>query len=145
VLDDDVSVDEARDMLWRRERSKECSGEKYAESTSANAVLARETSESPWVCIALYTDFNEAGKIAQPMPAELARCAIQSVGKAEAGKDGISYLQNAIACGIKTPLTDAYRGEILKQTNTASLQEALEKAMAEAGIKVRATYPAEAL
>lgn len=47
---------------------------------------------------------------------------------AEAGKDGISYLMNAIACGIETPLTPSYRAEILKQTNAESLEEALKKA-----------------
>jgi hypothetical protein len=57
--------------------------------------------------------------------AELAKRAIQSVGKAEEGKDGISYLMNAIACGIETSLTPAYRAEILKQSNAESLEEAL--------------------
>jgi len=128
VLDDNSSVADARDMLWRRERRKECSGESYVEGRSANSVLVRQTGNSPWVCTTLYTDFNETGKIAQPVPAELASCAIRSVGRAEVGKDGISYLLKAIASGIKTPLTDAYRGEILKQTKTASLTEALEKA-----------------
>lgn len=137
VLDNDVSVDEARDMLWRRERRKEGSGGKYAESTSPNTVLVRETSESPWVCTALYTDFNEAGKIAHPAPAELAKAAIQSVGKAELGNDGISYLLANIASGIKTPLTDAYRDEILKQTKAVSLGEALEKARRSADQKGR--------
>ena len=43
------------------------------------------------------------------------------------GKDGISYLRNTIACGIKTLLTLAYKSEILKQTETESLDEALTK------------------
>jgi hypothetical protein len=127
VLEDGVSIDEARDMLWRRERRKECSKERYAESQSENAVLVREFHDSAWVETALYTDFHESGKIAEPSPAELASAAIASVGKAEAGKDGISYLIHAIACGIQTPLTGAYKEEILRQTGATSLEAALDR------------------
>ena len=52
-----------------------------------------------------------------PRPEELAKRAVESVGKADEGKDGISYLMNAIACGIETSLTPAYRAEILKLTD----------------------------
>ncbi len=125
ILDDGTSVDQARDMLWRRERGKECSGERYTESPSDNAVLVREVHDSPWVETALYTDFNDGGKIADPKPADLASAAISSVGKAEVGKDGISYLMNAIQCGIRTPLTGTYEDEILKQTGAPTLEEVL--------------------
>ena len=118
-------------MLWRRERRRECSGEGYVEGTLANSVLVREASDSPWVGTVLYTDFNDTGRIPKPTPADLAACAIQSVRRAEGGKDGISYLINAMACGIQTPLTEAYRDEILKQTKTASLQEALNQVLAQ--------------
>jgi hypothetical protein len=126
VLEDSVAIDDARDMLWRRERRKECSNERHAESQSENAVLVREIHDSAWVETALYTDFHESGKIAEPSPADLASAAIASVGKAETGKDGISYLIHAIACGIQTPLTGAYKEEILRQTGAASLEAALE-------------------
>jgi hypothetical protein len=127
VLDDDIPVSEARDMLWRRETRK-TAGEKYAaEGASANSVLVREI-DTPWVSTVLYTDFSAAGKMDNPTAEELARRAIQSVAKADEGQDGISYLMNAITCGIETPLTPAYRDEILKQTETKSLQEALTMA-----------------
>jgi hypothetical protein len=128
VLDDETPIDEARDMLWRRERRKTGTGERYAEGTSANSVLVREIGDSPCVSTVLYTDFCTDGKIGNPTAEELAKCAIQSVAKADEGKDGISYLMNTIACGIDTPLTSAYRDEILKQTEAASLGEALRKA-----------------
>jgi len=39
VLEDTVSVHEARHMLWRRERRKEGTGETYVDGTSSNSVL----------------------------------------------------------------------------------------------------------
>jgi len=126
---DDISVSEATDMLWRRETRK-TGGEKYAaESVSAKSVLVREI-DTPWVSTVLYTDFPCAGKMDNPTVEELARCAIQSVANAGEGLDGISYLMNARACGIETPLTPAYMDEILKQTKTKSLDEALAKTKA---------------
>jgi hypothetical protein len=114
-------------MLWRRERRKTGSGETYAEGTSANSVLVRDITDSPCVSNVLHTDFHPAGKIEQPNAEELARHAVQSVKTAEDGKDGISYLMSNIEAGIATPLTPAYRAEILRQTDTASLEEALSQ------------------
>jgi len=76
----------------------------------------------------LYTDFNAAGKIDHPTADELAVHAIQSVTGAPEGKDGITYFADAISCGIETPLTSAYRDEIVRRTGTVSLQEALKSA-----------------
>jgi hypothetical protein len=73
----------------------------------------------------LYTDFHTEGKISHPRADDLAARAVQSVGIAKDNMDGISYLMNAIACGIETSLTSAYRDEILKQTEAKSLEEAL--------------------
>jgi hypothetical protein len=125
VLDDSVTVDEARDMLWRRERRKVGNGERYVEGSSANSVLVRQFSEDPHVSTVLYTDFNDVGKIPNPTARELADYAIRSVEAAEVGKDGITYLINAIKSGIETPLTRAYRDEIMRLTNTPTLEEAL--------------------
>ncbi len=125
VLNDSVSLDEAKDMLWRRVARKVGGGERYAEGTSCNSVLVREINKSPYVSTLLYTDFRPEGKVDNPTAAELANRAIQSVGTAEVGKDGISYLMGAIACGIKTPLTAVYRDEILQRTKARSLEDAL--------------------
>ena len=125
VLDATVTVDEARDKLWRRERRRVGSGETYVEGTSANSVLVRQFSEDPRVSTILYTDFHDAGKIPNPTAGELAEHAIQSIEAADEGMDGITYLIKAIKCGIETPLTPAYKAEILRQTNTNSLEEAL--------------------
>ena len=113
-------------MLWRRETRK-TDGQQYVEGTSANSVLVRQYSDDPRASTVLYTEFHDAGKIPKPTAKELAKHAIQSVGKAKEGKDGVSYLMNAIACGIETPLTLTYQTEILRLTGAQTLQEALER------------------
>jgi hypothetical protein len=128
VLDESVSSNEARDMLWRRECDKIGSGETYVERHYPNSVLVRTITDNPWVDNVHYTEVHAEGKIAKPAAADLARSAIESLAKAEPGKDGITYLMNNIASGIVTPLTKPYETEILKQTNTNSLPEALAKA-----------------
>jgi hypothetical protein len=52
---------------------------------------------------------------------------VKSVAAAPEGKDGISYLMDCIRHGVKTPLTDRYQAEILAQTGTSSLAEALAR------------------
>lgn len=128
VLDDAVPLDEARNMLWRRERRKEGTGEIYEEGTGPNHVLVREWTDSPCVEHVFYTDFNLSGKVATPQAAKLATKAIQSVKAAKPDMDGITYLKNNLASGIKTQLTADYEAEILKQTKTSSLEGALRKA-----------------
>jgi hypothetical protein len=128
VLDDAVSLDEARNMLWRRERRKEGTGEIYVEGKTENSVLVRAWTDSLCVESVLYTDFNPEGKEPKPEAEELAQMAIQSVKAAEEGMDGISYLMNNIASGVKTKLSADYEAEILKQTKTSSLEGALRKA-----------------
>ena len=127
VLDDEVTVDQARDMLWRRETGKTGGRETYPAGTSPNSVLVEQITNDPCVSAVLYTDFHVEGKVVNPRAEELAGRAIQSVGSAKAEEDGINYLMNAIACGIQTPLTAAYREQILLQTNTSSPEEALRK------------------
>ena len=125
VLDDDVTVEQATNMLWRRETGKIGTGETYTRGTSASSVLVERFADDGCVETVLYTDFNADGKIDNPAAGALAKGAIHSVGAAQEGKDGITYLADAIGCGIETPLTSAYRAEILQQTKAASLEEAL--------------------
>ena len=94
-------------------------------ATSDNSVLVKHLTDGPCVKDVLYTDFHPGGKIERLSAEELARRAIESVKTAADGKDGISYLMANVAAGIKTPLTHAYETEILRQTNTQSLEEAL--------------------
>ena len=128
VLDDDVTIEEATNILWRRETGRIGTGETYTRGTSTDSVLVDRFADDHCVETVLYTDFNAAGKIDHPTAVALAEHAIHSVTEAQEGKDGITYLADATRCGIETPLTAAYRAEILRQADTTSLQEALRNA-----------------
>jgi hypothetical protein len=126
VLDDDISVVEATDMLSRRERRREGTGETYSRGIGENCVLVGEFHDDPCVSTVLYTDCNTSGKIPHPTAPDLARRAIASATEAGEGRDGITHLMDAIRGGIETPLTADYKAEILKQTTTLTLEEALK-------------------
>jgi hypothetical protein len=128
VLDDDVSIEEATNILYRREIHRVGSNETYTPSDDPNRVQVAKYHDDPRVETVLYTDFNVSGKIPNPAAAELASKAIESVKDAELGMDGITYLMNAKQSDIETPLTADYKAEILKQTVTLSLEEALKVA-----------------
>jgi len=120
-----VPLDEARSILWRRETRNEGSGKVYRESRSANAVVIRDSPGLAGVTHVLYTDFNPDGKISEPDPEALALAAIASVGRARAGRDGISYLIGLLAAGVETALTPQYVAAILSQTGATDLRGAL--------------------
>ncbi len=92
ILTEAVSLTEAHNLLWRRETRNEHSEKFYRESPKPNAVVVRDLFDFGGVAHVLYTDFNPQGKITDPEPKSLARVTIESVGRAQAGKDGISYL-----------------------------------------------------
>ncbi len=127
VLDDGVSAEEAASVLWRRETGTQDRAKPYPAGTAPNSVQCQRTTH-PSVTTVLYTDFPPAGKIEHPTAAELAKAAIASVAKAAPGEDGITYLRNSIAAGIKTPLTSGYKQEVLRQTGTQDLGDALGSA-----------------
>ncbi len=120
-----MPFDEARNLLWRRERNKEGSDETYSVGIGPNHVLVREWRDCPQVETVLYTDFNSSGKEDLTVQ-QLADAACQSVKLADPGRDGITYLENAIDAGVETPLTAAYRAEILRRTGAATLAQARE-------------------
>lgn len=122
-LDDTVSLEEAQHMLWRRETGKIGLQERYTRRNGKNCVLIDTTAFDDMKL--LYVNFNKEGKEEVVSPPDLAKHAIESVRKAPPGKDGISYLANAINCGVITPLTEQYVFEILRQTSTSNLNDAL--------------------
>lgn len=132
VLRENVTLQDARDMLWRRERHRVCSGERYEPSANPgpNQVIVRELGDFAGLETVLYTDFTDEGKIANPDPIELAEKAIQSVKKAKPCYDGITYLIDAKAAEIVTPLTPKYEAEILRLTGASDLTEARERVRA---------------
>jgi len=126
VLKTSVSIEEATDMLWRRECRKEDTTERYPAGTTPNSVQVREYRNLEGVEVVLYTDFLDAGKIPNPDPEDLAAAATKSVSKAKAGKDGITYLSEAISDGVDTRLTDRYAAAILAKGDSLLLKEALK-------------------
>ena len=130
VLPESVSLDEAKNLLWRRETRREESKQKYKEIASPNAVVIRDKTEFCGLRHVFYTDFDPCGKISSPDPGVLARAAVDSVMAAPRGKDGISYLMQLVEAGVVTALTPSYQKQILDLTATASLVEALESVRA---------------
>ena len=127
LLKASVSVKNATDMLWRREAGEPDTSIGYPAGTKPGSVQIGQLSIFEGIEVVLYTDFLDTGKIANPVASELATAAIESVAKAPANMDGITYLAGATADGVKTPLTDAYEAAIRAQSGTDSLAEALEK------------------
>jgi hypothetical protein len=125
VLKSGVSLDQAKDLLWRRETRNEGTGKRYPSGSSPKAVIIGHLENFQGIAHVLYTDFQAAGKIKHPDLAELIRKSITSVQKADIGKDGLSYLLQALKCGIRTPLTDPYIQGVLEATGADSLQSAL--------------------
>jgi hypothetical protein len=128
ILDDSVSLDDAQDMLWRREVGENDKTKRYPAGTGPNSVQVEKIENDPCVATVLYTDFPPEGKMTRLDPAELASHAVKSVKEAKDGNDGLAYLIGVMKSGIETPLTDAYCAAILSDTKSESLDEAREKA-----------------
>ena len=75
-----------------------------------------------------YVDFPPGGKIDAPTATQIAEEAVRSATRRTDGRDGISYLIEAKASGIITPLMPAYEATILELTGAANLEEARERA-----------------
>ncbi|MBB4420939.1 cation transport regulator ChaC [Rhizobium leguminosarum] len=130
VLQDHVTMAEAKDMLWRRETRSRTGNYVQPATPNANTVLVKEIEQFHGVGSVLYTSI--AANIAEVSAKKLAELAIGSAeavikGELQAGRDGITYLRDAINAGIKTRLTDAYQASILQQTGTADLDAAIAK------------------
>lgn len=122
-----ASTEEARDMLYRREIHQVGSGRSYkepAEDAKGRVRVKFIDGGLMGVATVLYTDIDP--NITDPTAAKLAALAIASVREAETGKDGISYLITAIRNCIRTALSADYAAEILRQTHTSTLEEALQ-------------------
>ncbi|ATP55541.1 hypothetical protein CPT03_03220 [Pedobacter ginsengisoli] len=129
VLNNDVNIDLAKSMLWRREIRSTDLARKYKEpkKPGPNTVVVKVLIEFHGVREVVYTSI--ASNIGNVHPNILAGHAVESI-LAEAGedkKDGIRYLLKAKNNGIVTGVSAEYEAEILRQTNTRSLEEAIEQ------------------
>ena len=128
VLKDTVTIDNAKNILWRRETRNETSNKPYPNppNPKSNLVVVGEEKGLGGIDIVLFTKIG--ANIDSPSPKQLADLAIKSAkGKAgETGKDGISYLMSIKNQNIVTPLMPKYEEEILKSVGASSLSEALK-------------------
>ena len=123
----DLTEEKATDVLFRRETNQVCTDSGYPRNRVANGnkVVVKRLTDFTGLDVVLYTHI--AANI-EPLTAEkLAHHAIESVAKADPGKDGISYLIDAKNDGIVTVLSPAYEAEILRMQGCDTLEEALVK------------------
>ena len=130
VLVVDTSTEDAANQLYRREIDKVGSDRRYKHSNNPgpNKVIVEQLEDQFGLDVVLYISLGAT--IDEPTAEILAQYAIDSVAEAKPGKDGISYLKNAMDAGIETPLTAGYVEEILRRTGTLNLSAALEKVKA---------------
>ena len=130
ILDPQVSLPDAKNMLYRREIGEvENLEKKYVrkKDPGPNTVLIEALTNHEGIATVLHVDFPEAGKEQSASAELLAKRAIESAKhpkNVEAGRDGITYLINAKQNGIITPLTAAYEQAVLRQTKSETLEEA---------------------
>lgn len=130
VLSDTITVETAKDFLWRRETRNENSEKHYSNPVRVklNQVLIEEIKDLNGVGSVLFTKIG--ANIECPTPEKLAALAIKSTtgNAARNKKDGISYLISLKAQNISTPLMPDYEQQILNQLGVLTLEEAYEVA-----------------
>ena len=126
VLKETVSLDEAKDMLWRRETSNIGTDKRYIHPASSgqDTVFVEQFNDFGGILSVIYTRI--AANISPLTAPKLAEFAIQSAASAHGAekRDGISYLISTKRNGIVTPLSVAYEKEILEKTRSRTLEEA---------------------
>lgn len=128
ILSNELDVDEAKNMLYRREINKVGTDREYVERKcpKPNQLVIGQYEDVENVKIALTANFgNNLGEIT---PDKLSDLAIESFKSTEIekGRDGISYLRNNISNGILTPMTEEYKKQILQKMRVNSLDEILK-------------------
>lgn len=131
LLDENITLEDAKNLLWRRETRNEGTGRSYPNSKVANisTVVVEVLENFINIDYVLYTKIG--ANIDNVTPSKLAELAISSA-KSKSGMkklDGISYLISAKENGIVTPLITDYENEIVSKTNTLSLIEALKSCL----------------
>ena len=141
VLNAGVSVEQATDMLYRREIHQVGSVKHYDDvkaRQSKDRVRVERLEGFAGLDVVLYASLPinlewvcDPNLDLQGKAECLADLAIQSVTPQtyQKNKDGIVYLQQAIANGIETPLTQPYREAILRKSGATTLDEAREVAL----------------
>ena len=129
ILSDKLRVDDAKNMLYRRELNKVGSDKTYKErdNPTPNQLVIEVYNDIKNVRNVLTAKFgSNLDKITPEILAELAIKSFKSKD-VEKGRDGISYLLNNINNGIITPLTEKYEKAILQKMNAKGLEEIIQK------------------
>lgn len=129
VLKAGTTVEEAEDLLWRRETRNESSDNHYKRPRNPgqnNVLVESSISGLEGIDCVLYTKIG--ANIAEPTAEKCATLAIESAKSSagKSGKNGINYLLSLKRQGVTTPLMEEYEKEILAQTKTSSLEEAIK-------------------
>ena len=126
VLRESITLEAAQDMLWRRE-TRQIGRQKYhrPKVIGRDHVTVETVHNLSGVKTVFYTKIGQ--NIDQLSAGNLAELAIRSVRDAPRGKDGITYLLDAMKSGIETPLTRDYQSEIIRRTGTKTLMHALNE------------------
>ena len=130
VLNEDVEIEESKDILWRRETRNKDSGKKYPnpKDPTPEQVVVEAVSDLGGIQTVLYT---KIGTNIDPLtPQKLAELAIASAKSKEGsnGRDGISYLLSLKRQNITTPLMPEYEQHILQILGVTKLEDALQAA-----------------
>ena len=127
ILKEGISLEEAENLLWRRETRNERSKKRYkkVDNPSKNKVVVEILEDFNGIDYVLYTKIG--ANIENPTPEKLADLAIESTKKkaGKESKDGISYLISIKRQGIETPLMKEYEQSILRKLNAETLEDAL--------------------
>jgi hypothetical protein len=122
-----VSEQDAKDQLWRREINRVGQSGHYTDHANpgTNTLIIDRYANFEGVDAVLAARFPAT--IAPLTAANLAELAIESARIERTGRDGITYLINAKRNGIRTPLSDAYEQEILCHAQASSLIDAISR------------------
>ncbi len=124
LLKEGITVRKAKNMLWRRETRK-TGWYKKPVKPGKNSVYVKSKTKFHDIDVVLYTKIEP--NITPLTPHKLAQLAIDSARSKSGGQelDGISYLIQMKKNGIHTPLMERYEKEILRETGTETLEDAL--------------------
>ena len=132
ILKPHIGEEGARNMLYRREIN--CMEEKSVvyddkcQRGNKDSIVIKRLENFGGVAVVLYTSLRaniekvlQVNISAEEKAKELASLAVESVTRDIfcSQRDGIRYLVDAIYCGIRTPLTEVYKQEILSQASDA--------------------------
>jgi len=127
ILDDQINLQAAIDMLWRRETRTSDLTKSYIpkKHNNNNTVEVKKVENFEGIEQVIYTSIGS--NIDEISPQKLADYAIQSI-LSPAGAlhlDGVRYLKNVIKNGIITPLTKDFEKCILNYTHTDNIDDAI--------------------